>query len=80
MIPADMMTTINGGLSSTTLGTPQGVGSNVIMGATAPIITPGLSTTNTPLTSTLTTQPAIVTANFRVKHKCDYKHKCQHNR
>ena len=64
MIPADMMTTINGGLSSTTLGTPQGVGSNVIMGATAPIITPGLSTTNTPLTSTLTTQPAIVTANL----------------
>ena len=64
MIPADMMTTINGGLSSTTLGTPREVGSNVIVGATAPIITPGLSTANTPLTSTLTTQPATVTANL----------------
>ena len=58
MIPADMMTTINGGLSSTI----QGVGSSVIMGATAPIITPGVSTANIPITSTLTTQPATVTA------------------
>ena len=37
MIPADMMTTINGGLSSTIIVTPQGVGNNVIVGATTTV-------------------------------------------
>ena len=63
MIPADMMTTINGGLSSIILGTPQGVGSNVILGAIAPVITTRVSTANIQITSRLTTQPAAVTAN-----------------